>query len=80
MTGPHTHRRRPCVPFQALVEINFKGLPIMAKNEQSSKQLASLAGKVLQQKTATDAAKKLAGSVLTQTPDRKTQGGKKGGK
>lgn len=52
----------------------------MAKNEQSSKQLASLAGKVLQQKTATDAAKKLAGSVLTQAPDRKTGGGKKGGK
>ncbi|WP_180987915.1 hypothetical protein [Alicycliphilus denitrificans] len=52
----------------------------MAKNEQSSKQLASLAGKVLQQKTATDAAKKLAGSVLTQAPDRKTSTGKKGGK
>lgn len=51
----------------------------MAKNEQSSKQLASLAGKVLQQKTATDAAKKLAGSVLTQAPDRKRSGGKKGG-
>ncbi len=52
----------------------------MAKSEQSSRQLASLAGKVLQQKTATNAAKKLAGSVLTQAPDRKTTGGKKGGK
>jgi hypothetical protein len=68
------------VPFQVLVEIDFKGLPIMAKNEQSSKQLASLAGKVLQQKSATEAAKKLAGSVLTQAPDRKTSGGKKSGK
>ena len=52
----------------------------MSKNEKSSKELASLAGKVLQQKTATDAAKKLAGSVLTQAPDRKTTGTKKGGK
>jgi hypothetical protein len=52
----------------------------MSKNEKSSKELASLAGKVLQQKSATEAAKKLAGSVLTQAPDRKTPGGKKGGK
>ena len=53
----------------------------MSKNEKSSKELASLAGKVLQQKTATDAAKKEpAGSVLTQAPDRKSTGGKKGGK
>ncbi|MGE0675001.1 MAG: hypothetical protein AB7O64_18310 [Methylibium sp.] len=52
----------------------------MGKNEKSSKELASLAGKVLQQKTATDAAKKLAGSVLTQAPDRQRTGGKKGGK
>jgi len=43
----------------------------MAKNEKSSKELASLAGKVLQQKTATGASKKLAGSVLTQVPDKK---------
>lgn len=43
----------------------------MAKNEKSSKELASLAGKVLQQKSATEAAKKLAGSVLTQAPDKK---------
>ncbi len=43
----------------------------MSNNEKSSKKLASLAGKVLQQKSATEAAKKLAGSVLTQAPDRK---------
>lgn len=51
---------------------------IMSKNEKSSKDLASLAGKVLQQKSATEAAKKLAGSVLTQAPDRKPSAGKKG--
>lgn len=45
----------------------------MAKNEKSSKELASLAGKVLQQKTSTKTAKSLAGSVLTQAPDRKPQ-------
>ena len=50
----------------------------MAKNEKSSKDMASLAGKVLQQKSATEAAKKLAGSVLTQAPDKKSGGGKKG--
>lgn len=49
----------------------------MSKNERSSKELASLAGKVLQQKSSTTAAKKLAGSVLTQTPDRKPAGGSK---
>jgi hypothetical protein len=43
----------------------------MAKNEKSSKKLASLAGKVLKGKTSSKAAKKLAGSVLTQAPDRK---------
>lgn len=52
----------------------------MSKNEQSSKQLASLAGKVLQQKSATEAAKKLAGSVLTQAPDRQRANTKKTGK
>ena len=52
----------------------------MSKNEKSSKELASLAGKVLQQKSTTEAAKKLAGSVLTQAPDRKATGGKKSGK
>lgn len=43
----------------------------MSKNEKSSKDLASLAGKVLQQKSSTEAAKKLAGSVLTQAVDKK---------
>jgi hypothetical protein len=42
------------------------------KNEQSSKTLGSLAGKVLQQKSSTEAAKRLAGSVLTQVPDKKS--------
>ena len=45
---------------------------MMRKNEKSSKELATLASKVLQQKSATEAAKKLAGSVLTQAPDRRS--------
>lgn len=44
----------------------------MAKNEQSSPSLASLAGKVLRQPSATVAARQLAGSVLTQAADRKS--------
>ncbi len=43
----------------------------MAKNEKSSKSLASLAGKVLQQKSSTTTAKRLAASVLTQASDKK---------
>ena len=46
----------------------------MAKNEKSSKTLASLASKVLKQESATKAAKSLAASVLTQTPDKKKPG------
>jgi hypothetical protein len=42
----------------------------MAKNEKSSKRMASLAGKVLSQKSSSLTAKKLAGCVLTQTPDK----------
>lgn len=49
----------------------------MARNERSSKDLASLAGRVLQQKSSTAAAKRLAGSVLTQAPDRKVHSTKK---
>lgn len=43
----------------------------MANNEKSSKNMASLAGKVLSQKSSTKTAKKLAASVLTQAPDKK---------
>lgn len=39
-------------------------------NEKSSKELASLAGKVLRLKSAPPAAKRLAGSVLTQAPNK----------
>jgi hypothetical protein len=63
-----------------LREINFKEPYIMSKNEKSSKELASLAGKVLQQQSSTQAAKKLAGSVLTQAADKKNSGGGKKGK
>lgn len=44
----------------------------MAKNEKSSPRVASLAGKVLSQKSATKTAKSLAGSVLTQASDKKS--------
>lgn len=50
----------------------------MAKNEKSSKDLSSLAGKVLQQKSSTQAARKLAGSVLTQAPDKPKTPAKRG--
>jgi hypothetical protein len=45
----------------------------MAKNEKSSKAVSSLASKILSgRKTPTPAdAKKLAASVLTQSPDKK---------
>ena len=45
----------------------------MPKNEKTSKAIASLAAKILSgDKKATQAdAKKLAGSVLTQAPDKK---------
>ncbi len=45
----------------------------MAKNEKSSKKLASLASRVLRQKSSTQTSKRLAGSVLTQAPDKKSR-------
>jgi hypothetical protein len=49
----------------------------MAKNEKSSAKTASLAGKVLQQKSSTATAKTLAGAVLTQAADKKSSPPKK---
>lgn len=46
------------------------------QNEQSSKKTASLAAKVLRQKTSTKTAKSLAASVLTQAPDKKKKNAK----
>jgi hypothetical protein len=43
----------------------------MASNEKSSAALGHLASKVLRDPRSTTTAKKLAGSVLTQRPDRK---------
>lgn len=49
----------------------------MAKNERTSKTIASLAGKVLSQGKATPAqAKKLAASALTQAPNKPKGKGK----
>lgn len=40
----------------------------MKNKKQSSERMASLAGKVLEQKTSTKVAKELAASVLSQAP------------
>ena len=45
----------------------------MAKNEKSSKRVAKIASEVLRSKTSSKKAKTLAGSVLTQTSDKKTK-------
>jgi hypothetical protein len=44
---------------------------LMAKNEHSSVKLGQLASKVLRDPRSPMAAKKLAGSVLTQRPDKR---------
>jgi hypothetical protein len=43
----------------------------MAKNEKTSKSVASKAAKILSNSKATKAHKSVAGSALTQAPDRK---------
>jgi len=48
----------------------------MAKNEKTSSRVASIAGKTLSNPKASKTAKTLAGSALTQAPD-KPQGKKK---
>ena len=44
----------------------------MAKNEETSKRVATEASKILRSKTASKIAKSVAGSALTQAPDRKS--------
>jgi hypothetical protein len=43
----------------------------MAKNEKTSKEVASKASKILQDKKSTKDQKSVAGSALTQTEDKK---------
>ena len=43
----------------------------MAKNEKTSKRVGTTAAKVLRSKKSSKAAKSVAGSALTQRPDRK---------
>ncbi len=43
----------------------------MARNEKTSKRVASKASKILRSKKASKDAKSVAGSALTQAPDRK---------
>ena len=70
------HGRAPChvtlesTPGDTFATLGNKG-DDMAKNEKSSEKLATLAGKVLSQKSSSATAKKLAGSVLTQVADKK---------
>ncbi|BAZ96687.1 MAG: hypothetical protein QQM50_02025 [Dehalococcoides mccartyi] len=45
----------------------------MAKNEKTSSALATLAAKILSDPSASADAKRLAGSVLTQAPDKPHQ-------
>ncbi len=46
-------------------------IPVMKKNEQTSKKAATAASKTLKDKDASRDAKTAAGSALTQRPDRK---------
>ena len=46
----------------------------MAKNEKTSKSVASKAGKILRNPKSSKAAKSVAASALTQAPDRKRGG------
>lgn len=43
----------------------------MARNEKTSKRVASKAGKLLRSRKSSKAAKSVAGSALTQAPDKK---------
>jgi len=49
----------------------------MARNEKTSKAVASKAGKILRNPKSSKAAKSVAASALTQAPDRKTSSRKK---
>jgi len=44
----------------------------MARNEKTSKRVATEASKILRSKTASKIAKSVAGSALTQAPDHKS--------
>jgi len=48
-----------------------KGRTHLGKNEKTSTSLGKLASQVLRSPSSSSAAKRLAGSVLTQRPDRK---------
>lgn len=49
----------------------------MAKNEKTSKSVASKASKILRDPKSTKAQKSVAGSALTQAPDKKNKSRKK---
>lgn len=49
----------------------------MAKNEKTSKSVASKASQILKSKTSSKAMKSVAASALSQAPDKKKKGKKK---
>ena len=50
-----------------------KSKPTRVRNEQTSKQVASKAGKILKNPKSSKAAKSVAASALTQAPDKKAK-------
>jgi len=54
-----------------------KDKPTRARNEQTSKQVASKAGKILNNPKSSKAAKSVAASALTQAPDKTDKTDKK---
>jgi hypothetical protein len=58
-----------CVAFHLLS--NRKGNTAMAKNEKTSKSVASKAAKILSNPKSTKAEKSVAASALSQAPDKK---------
>jgi len=52
----------------------------MARNEKTSKRVASKASKLLRSKKTSKATKSVAGSALTQAPDKKRRGKQRGKK
>jgi hypothetical protein len=59
-------------PKQNDAIMSLEEYPYVAKNEKTSKRVATEASKILRSKTASKIAKSVAGSALTQAPDHKS--------
>lgn len=64
-------RDNPTVTTKGVTTATSTGEYYMAKNEQTSKRVASNASKILSNPKSSKAAKSVAGSALTQTPNKK---------